>query len=63
VPEGKLVKNRFHPDLLATDLDAEIRRLVDLGAATQAEFSEGGASWVTLTDPEGNEFDVVAEEA
>jgi predicted enzyme related to lactoylglutathione lyase len=60
VPEGKTVKNRVHADLVTTDLAAEVRRLVDLGAAARAEFDEGGFQWVTLQDPEGNEFDVVA---
>jgi hypothetical protein len=63
VAEGKVAKNRFHPDLVTADLGGEVKRLLDLGAAKQAEFAEAGATWVTLTDPAGNEFDVVAEEA
>jgi hypothetical protein len=60
VPEGKTAKNRFHPDLVTSDLAGEVKRLVDLGAVRQNEVEEGGYHWVTLTDPQGNEFDVIA---
>lgn len=56
VPEPKAVKNRWHLDLTATDLDAELARLVGLGATVVHRKSEWGATWVTLRDPEGNEF-------
>jgi glyoxalase superfamily protein len=59
VPEGKTAKNRVHPDLLVEDLENEVRRLVGLGATRLAEVAVGGYRWVTLADPEGNEFDVV----
>jgi hypothetical protein len=58
VPEPREVKNRMHLDLVATDLAAEAQRAVDLGATKVAEFDEYGATWVTLTDPEGNVFDI-----
>jgi predicted enzyme related to lactoylglutathione lyase len=60
VPEGRMAKNRVHADLVTTDLMAEVKRIVGLGATTQEEFDEGGYRWFTLLDPEGNEFDVVA---
>jgi len=60
VPEGKMVKNRVHADLVTTDLMAEVKRIVDLGATMQEEFDEGGFRWFTLVDPQGNEFDVMA---
>lgn len=60
VPEGKTAKNRFHPDLVTSDLEGEAKRLVDLGATRQQEIEEGGYHWITLTDPQGNEFDVIA---
>lgn len=63
IPEGKAAKNRVHPDLMATDLEAEVKRLVSVGAVRQAAFEEDGVRWSTLLDPEGNEFDVVAESA
>jgi Glyoxalase-like domain len=58
VPEPRQVKNRMHLDLVATDLAAEVQRAVGLGATKVAEFDEYGATWVTLTDPEGNVFDI-----
>jgi uncharacterized glyoxalase superfamily protein PhnB len=60
VPEGKSAKNRLHLDLMTSDLDAEAERLVSFGATRGAEFEEFGAHWITLTDPEGNEFDLVS---
>jgi predicted enzyme related to lactoylglutathione lyase len=60
VPEAKTTKNRMHPDLAAEDLDAEVQRLIGLGASQLATYDEGGNRWTTLADPEGNEFDVVA---
>lgn len=60
VPEGKTAKNRLHLDFRTDDLDVETRRLVGLGAAVVHEKREWGAHWRTLTDPEGNEFCVVA---
>jgi predicted enzyme related to lactoylglutathione lyase len=58
VPEPRQVKNRMHLDLVATDLAAEVQRAVDLGATKVAEFDEYGTRWVTMTDPEGNVFDI-----
>lgn len=55
VPEGKQVKNRVHLDLSADDPDAEVERLCALGASILAEHDD----WVTLQDPEGNEFCVM----
>ncbi|HEY3880207.1 MAG TPA: VOC family protein [Trebonia sp.] len=61
VPEGKTVKNRMHLDLLTTDFDAEVVRLIGLGASKLNEINAGGGRhWATLADPEGNEFDVIA---
>ena len=63
VPEGKSAKNRMHPDLITDDLEAEVRRLISLGASRKADVTMGGMRWTTLLDPEGNEFDVIAEAA
>lgn len=51
-------KNRIHLDLIATDVDAEVSRLVGAGATKigDREIPGGGFSWVTLADPDGNEF-------
>jgi predicted enzyme related to lactoylglutathione lyase len=59
VPEGKSVKNRLHLDLIASDWEAEIARLTSLGATRIGEVEQNGARWVTLADPEGNEFDLI----
>jgi hypothetical protein len=56
VPEPKVAKNRLHLDLAAADPDAEVRRLVDLGATKVADVEEWGYRWTVLQDPEGNEF-------
>jgi predicted enzyme related to lactoylglutathione lyase len=56
VPEPKASKSRMHVDLASKNGEAEIKRLVDLGA-TMVEHREGnGASWTVMLDPEGNEF-------
>lgn len=56
VPEAKSVKNRMHLDLQADDREAEVARLVGLGATVVHDKDEWGTRWTTLTDPEGNEF-------
>jgi predicted enzyme related to lactoylglutathione lyase len=58
VPEGKTVKNRLHLDLITTDFGAELAHLVGIGAEQLREIHTGG-HWVTLADPEGNEFDLI----
>ncbi|MGN9793009.1 VOC family protein [Streptomyces sp. OZ13] len=62
VPEGKIVKNRLHIDVNPTDReqDEEVRRLLALGARHADVGRTGDESWVTLADPEGNEFCVLA---
>lgn len=58
VPESKAVKNRMHLDVIAADPEAEIARLVELGATRVADQEEYGYTWTLMTDPEGNEFDL-----
>ncbi|GAA4042358.1 hypothetical protein GCM10022233_09170 [Streptomyces shaanxiensis] len=60
VPEGKTVKNRLHLDFRPEDQDAEVSRLLALGARHVDVGQTGEESWVTLADPEGNEFCVLA---
>ena len=60
VPEGKTAKNRMHPDLITGDLEAEVERLIGLGASRKNDVRAGSNRWTTLQDPEGNEFDVIA---
>ena len=62
VPEGKTVKNRLHLDLRPVDRtrEEEVERLIGLGAVQLADHRrEGGLGWITLADPEGNEFCVL----
>ncbi|MEL5960752.1 VOC family protein [Streptomyces sp. CLV115] len=58
VPEAKTVKNRLHLDVHAGPdrREAEVRRLVGLGATVLREVAEQGGTWTVLADPEGNEF-------
>ena len=53
------MKNRVHVDLATEDLEAELERVVGLGATRVADYDESGTRWTTLSDPAGNEFDVV----
>ncbi len=57
----KTVKNRVHLDLTtsAADRDAEIERLLALGAHRVDIGQTGKESWTVLADPEGNEFCVI----
>jgi predicted enzyme related to lactoylglutathione lyase len=60
VPEDKTVKNRIHIDLRAADVLAEADRLKSLGAQQIRSLAENNNRWISLRDPEGNEFDLVA---
>lgn len=59
VPESKTAKNRFHLDLITTGYEAELERLLSLGA-TALNTIDNGARWTTMADPEGNEFDLIS---
>nr|WP_207916894.1 VOC family protein [Micromonospora sp. KC723] len=69
VAEGTVVKNRVHLDLQPQDRtrDEEVDRLIGIGAKLFEDHRRpDGTGWVTLADPEGNEFCVergVAERA
>ena len=56
--EPKREKSRLHIDLSATDReqDAELERLLALGARPADVGQTGEESWHVLADPEGNEF-------
>ena len=54
------VPPRIHLDLYATDQQAEVRRLIALGATeVQWDKRPPDADYVILADPEGNRFCVV----
>ena len=66
VPEGKTAKNRVHLDVraapgwmatpVARGSTSEPTELIALGATKLYELDERGSFWVTMQDPEGNEF-------
>jgi len=58
VPEPKTVKNRVHVDVWVgpDNVEAEMERLTERGATFLHRGRQGPHSWVTMADPEGNEF-------
>ena len=67
VPEGKVVKNRVHLDVNITErgsspeqrrvaIDAEVERLLALGATRFDDFDDETGMWTVMQDVEGNEF-------
>jgi hypothetical protein len=55
-------KNRLHVDFSAADMEAEVKRLVDLGATETGRNNFGDFRWVVLADPDGNALCVAAGE-
>jgi catechol 2,3-dioxygenase-like lactoylglutathione lyase family enzyme len=70
VPEPKTVKNRVHLDLdigggrgtpleeRRRRIDAEAERLIGAGATRLRTDDSYGGYFITIADPEGNEFDL-----
>ncbi len=58
VTDRKQVKNRVHLDLTPgpDGRDAEVERILALGARRADIGQAGTESWIVLADPEGNEF-------
>jgi predicted enzyme related to lactoylglutathione lyase len=59
VAEGKSAKNRLHLDIQPIDRtrDEAVDQAMSLGATVVGDFRlDDGSGWVTLADPEGNEF-------
>ncbi len=58
VPEAKTVKNRWHLDVRAGEdrVEAEVSKLTTRGATFLHKGTQGPHWWVTMADPEGNEF-------
>ena len=65
VPERKTIKNRLHLDIEPSDttMEAEVQRLVELGANRIELFKEPTGTWTVMADPEGNEFCVAQPES
>jgi predicted enzyme related to lactoylglutathione lyase len=49
-------KNRVHIDFSTSDVEAEVKRLVGLGASETGRGNFGEFEWVVLADPDGNAF-------
>ncbi|RRQ28208.1 VOC family protein [Rhodococcus sp. Eu-32] len=57
VPEPKTVKNRQHLDVrVGDDREAVAKKLGARGARILHRGSQGPFDWITMADPEGNEF-------
>jgi hypothetical protein len=65
VPEPKTTKNRVHLDVAApslgtsdrpAEIDAQVARLVELGATRLWPVTDDSGYFVVMADPEGNEF-------
>jgi catechol 2,3-dioxygenase-like lactoylglutathione lyase family enzyme len=59
VPEKRVGKNRLHLDLYTDEQEAEVQRLIELGATRHARVPEPGEDFIVLEDPEGNLFCIV----
>jgi predicted enzyme related to lactoylglutathione lyase len=65
VPDNKKVKNRVHLDLRPVDgtREQEVERILALGASQLADHRRpDGSGWITLADPEGNEFCILSKD-
>jgi hypothetical protein len=63
VSHEKAQKNRIHMDFAphtSLDRDAEIERLIDLGASRVDAGQPDDATWTVLADIDGNEFCVLS---
>jgi hypothetical protein len=68
VPDERVVKNRLHLDLRprSATREEELETLLAHGASVVADHRGvhgPGSGWVTLADPEGNEFCILRSEA
>ena len=65
VPDSKKLKNRVHLDLRPVDRtrEQEVERILALGASHLADHRRpDGSGWITLADPEGNEFCILSKD-
>lgn len=58
--EGPLGRGRLHLDIGVSDRDAEVERLVNMGAR---HVESGPDGRLVLCDPEGNEFTLLRDES
>lgn len=59
VPENASGKNRLHFDLYTNDQEAEVKRLLQIGATRHPRTAEPDEDFIVLEDPEGNLFCVI----
>ena len=59
VPEKRSGKNRLHLDLYTDQQEAEVKRLLELGATRHPRTPEPDEDFIVLEDPEGNLFCVI----
>ena len=62
-PAFRTAFDGFDPEVVSRYGEAEVERLVGLGATRLADHDEWGHVWTTLADPAGNEFCVAARRA
>jgi hypothetical protein len=65
VPDAKKLKNRVHLDLRPADgtREQEVERVLALGATQVGDYRRrDGSGWITLADPEGNEFCILSRD-
>jgi len=65
VRDGKQGKNRVHLDLQPADCtrEQEVERVLALGASYLADHRRpDGSGWITLADPDGNEFCILSKD-
>ena len=59
VPERRVGKNRLYLDFYTNDQQAEVERLLRIGATRHARTPEPDEDFIVLEDPEGNLFCVI----
>jgi catechol 2,3-dioxygenase-like lactoylglutathione lyase family enzyme len=62
VLEPRVGKNRLHLDLYTRERDAEVDRLLGLGATRHPRTPEPDEDFIVLADPEGNLFCVIQKD-
>ena len=58
VPEAKTIKNRWHLDVRVGEENVKdvVAKLTERGATYLWSGEQGPHTWITMADPEGNEF-------
>jgi predicted enzyme related to lactoylglutathione lyase len=49
-------RRRLHLDMAVTDMDAAVKRVLDLGGSHVEDHAVEGFAWKVMADPDGNEF-------